>query len=77
MFLKLLKYEWKSSSKLLITLSACVLGIALLAGLDLRFIYSTFTNEEISNLQNILLLPAFLFIFIALFLCASSYIFMT
>ena len=67
MYLKLLKHEWKSSSKLLITLSACILGIALLAGLDLRLIISTLGSESDSSFGTILMIPAFLFMFIAIF----------
>lgn len=73
MFTKLLKHEWKSNSKLLLTLSAFMLGIALLSGLDLRLIISTANNPEAqSDLMALVMIPAGLFLMVA-FLALTIY----
>lgn len=75
MFTKLLKHEWKSSARLLVTLSLCMLGIALLGALDLRAIVAFASNDNGGSLTNLLLIPAaffLLFVYIALILYVSG-----
>lgn len=60
MFAKLLKYEWKASAGLLGILSGAALGIGLLGGLTLRFIFSELRAGDEAN---ILVMPAFMMLF--------------
>ena len=76
MFTKLLKHEWKTHSKMLLTISGFMLGIALLSGLALRLIISTAANPEgASDAMALVMIPAGLFLavaFLALFLYAAG-----
>ena len=45
MFVKLLKHEWKASAKLLIILSCCMLGVAVLMGFDIQALDSMITQS--------------------------------
>lgn len=66
MFAKLLKHEWKTNSKMLITISGFMLGIALLSGLALRLIISTASNPEgASDAMALVMIPASLFLVVA------------
>lgn len=56
MFTKLLKHDIKSCAPLLGILSACLVGAAILAGLDIRFILSNTTSPETLNV------PGYIFI---------------
>lgn len=65
MFAKLLKHEWKATARILTILSACVLGIAILGGLDLRLIIAKTNDPSLSTLSSVLMIPAFLFVIFA------------
>lgn len=65
MFVKLLKHEWKASAKLLIILSACMLGLAVLMGFDLQIIESLIADSYKANAatDTMMSVPAILFAF--------------
>lgn len=66
MFAKLLKHEWKTNSKMLITISGFMLGIALLSGFVLRLLISAATNPDAqSDVIALIAIPASLFLFVA------------
>ena len=67
MFAKLLKYEWKANSRLLLLLSGCALGIGCVAAVILRLL-TTYWDRIVERDEFVLfLIPAFLFLFFAYF----------
>lgn len=74
MFAKLLKYEWKASAGLLGILSGAALGIGLLGGLSLRYIFSVAQNGLEDDPANLMILPvAFMLMFMVLALVAYMF----
>lgn len=64
MFAKLLKYEWKASVRVLTILALCALGLAVLCGLDIRFIGSYLTGQTDDSMV-LLFITAFFFLYFA------------
>lgn len=74
MFAKLLKYEWKASAGLLGILSGAALGIGLLGGLSLRYIFSVAQNGLEDDPANLMILPvSFMLMFMVLALVAYMF----
>lgn len=67
MFAKLLKYEWKASSNLLLLLSGCALGIGCVAAVILRLLTTYWDRIMLRDELVLILIPAILFLFFAYF----------
>ena len=64
MFAKLLKYEWKSCVRLMTVLAACALGVAVLCGLNIRFIVA-YETGKLDDAFAFAMIPSFLFLIFA------------
>ena len=65
MFAKLLKHDFKASAGLLWLLGGCVLGIGCVSAVVLRLITSNWDTINAKDGLSLILIPAFLFLFIA------------
>ena len=76
MFAKLLKYEWKASAGLLGILTAAALGVGLVGGVALRYIFSLANTGNLDAASEVIVMPlTFLVLFMMLALVA--YVFAT
>ena len=74
MFAKLLKYEWMASAGLLGILSGAALGIGLLGGVALRYLFSVANSGSEDPAVNIVILPlTFMLLFMMLALVAYMF----
>ena len=66
MFAKLLKYEWKASAGLLGILSGAVLGVGLLGGVCLRYLFTLAKSVGDGAANDVGMLPLLVFVMFAM-----------